>query len=451
MKKVEVKLNKIVAIQMIFVLTLYYFIFVGMTAISYALDVVKTNHENVEFTAYFMDDNGEKVEKIEDNIDKENKYLYVEVSVKNEGYFNGTINLSDNNFNIKPEVLSESISSISQNTVTLKQINAGSTALIKLAIEPIKTSTINSEMLDKKTKVNLDGQYVNSKNVEKDGYINITGSSEVELKLKSSENTNVEFDAKVLTNSVYEINGENKRLVQLLINSKITNNNYPVKNTKIKLNIPENVEETKVHTRSTKATNSKIEFGENNYKINKEEGTLEITLSNEDTENISWEQDGNDLIVVTYVLDSKQDLANQKITITDNITTYDDKELNAEKELDINETIDGIVSTEIENSEEALYKGKLYTGEEREYKKITKVNVDYLNIVDNLKIQEEETKFLENETEKTANVFYRETKIEKSEFLEIFGEEGFITIKKQDGTVLANINKDTVADYIVCR
>ena len=78
--------------------------FVGVAAVSYAIDVMQTNNNNVEFSAYFLNSNGEKVEKIEENIDKQELYLYVDVAVKNEGYLNeGKITLDNSNFIIKQE------------------------------------------------------------------------------------------------------------------------------------------------------------------------------------------------------------------------------------------------------------------------------------------------------------------------------------------------------------
>ena len=202
-------INKICAILVIFAMTISDFALVGKTAVSYAIDEVKTNHANVEFNAYFQNENGDKIKKVEDNIDKE-EYLYVEMSVKNEGYFNGEITISDNNFNIKSDILSPEIAEINGNVVKLNQINAGSTAKIKLAIEARKDSNIQEYLLNAKTKVELSGQYINSKNVEKEKYIEIKGTDEVEVKWNSSENSNAELETKLLTNSVYDVNGENK-------------------------------------------------------------------------------------------------------------------------------------------------------------------------------------------------------------------------------------------------
>lgn len=437
-------INKICAILVIFALTVSDFLLIGKTAVSYAINVVKTNHANIEYSAYFENEKGERIEKIEENIDKE-EYLYVEVSVKNEGYFNGEIKIADGNFNIKEDKLSEEVAEIKDNVVKLNQINAGSKATIKLAIEAKREENIKGEQLEGKTKIELGGQYINSKNVEKDKYIEIKGTAEVEVKWKSSEETKVELEGKLLTNAVYEINGENKRLVQMLVSSKITDNNYPVKNTEISLRVPEKVEEVKVKARSTKGTNSKIEFGEENYEYKKEENKVTIKVENEDRENINWEK-GEDIFVVTYVLDKKENIANENIEIEDKIKIYDEKEIIERKNVHIEEEIDGVISSTIESGETEIYKGKIYTGEGREYTEINKINVDYIESEEKIEIEQKEAKYLEEEIEKEANIIYKETKIRKDEMEKIFGEKGYIIIKDKNGATIANINRQTEAN-----
>ena len=349
MLKVKRKLNAIIAIEIIITMTLYYFIFVGVTAVTYALDIVKTNHENIDFSAYFLDSKGEKVNKIEMATDTESQYLYVDITVHNEGYFNGSVNLENNNFNIKPNKLSTEISEISGNEVKLNQINAGNTVTIKLEVEPNFGNKITEESLTANTNVTLKGQYINSKNVEKEKNIEISGSTEVGISWKSSEQTNVELETGLLTNHIYNIQNENKRIVQILIKIKITNNNYPDKSTEINLDVPQEVKNVQVHTRSTKATNNDIAFNENNYTYNKQENKLSIKLNNDDSNNVNWEKDAKDIIVVTYELDENSNYAQNGINIEDKITIYDNKELVANNSVNIENDIDGIVTTDLKS------------------------------------------------------------------------------------------------------
>lgn len=445
MLKIKRKLNAIIAIEIILTMTLYYFIFVGVTTVTYAIDIVKTNNENIDFEAYFLNSNGEKVSEIEMTTDSEKQYLYVDISVHNEGYFNGSINLENNNFNIKPNKLSTQISEISGNEVKLNQINAGNTVTIKLEIESNFESKITEESLVSNTKVTLKGQYINSKNVEKEKKIDISGNAEVAIKWKSSEQSNAELECELLTNHIYNIQNESKRVIQFLINSQITNNNYPVKNTELNLNVPQEVKKIEVHARSSKATNSNILFDENNYIYNKEENKLTIKLDNDDNKNISWERNSKDILVVTYLLNEDTNLDGINITVDDKITTYDDKELTANKVVNIEDDIDGIITTELKSDENSIFKGKLYIGEDRDYKVLNKVNIDFLN-EQVITLSQNETSYLKNDSYVDANIIYKQTKIDKNEFFKIFGEDGNINIKNNNGIVLANINKDSETD-----
>lgn len=438
--------NKVIAIIVVMLLTMSDFLFVGASTVSYAINNAKTNSANVEFSTYFLNQSGEKVEKIEEDINKGDLYLYVDVTVKNEGYFNGSVTFNNNNFNVKPEVMSNDIAEISGNKVTLKQINAGTTTTIKLAVEAIKNNTINIQDLNRKTNVVLEGQYINSKNVEKSKKVDIKGNDSVEVNWVSNPNTANELTSRVLTNNVYTVNGEEKKVLQILINNKITNNNYPVKNTTIDLTVPENVKDVSVHSRTNSATNSGVQFSNKNYNYNKAKNTLTINVENVDKNNISWNKNTQDTFVVTYTFDKDTNIQNSDVAINSTISTYDNKELKATNNVHINENIDGIVSYNVSSEEQAIYKGKLYTGEERNYNTTTEINVDYLNVAENISVKENTSSYMEQDKSAKANIIYKESRINKNEFLKVFGEDGSIVIKDEKGTIVANINKDSGTD-----
>ncbi|MBO4816059.1 MAG: hypothetical protein J5507_03960 [Clostridia bacterium] len=436
---------KICAVIIVIALTISDFMFVGQAAVSYAVDIIKTNSANVDFSAYFINASGDKIEKLEESIDKGEEYLYVDISVKNEGYFNGKISLSNNNFNIKNMILSENVAEISGNEVRLNQINAGSNVTIKLAIDPINSTSITRDMLNSVTKVNLNGQYINSKNVEKDKHIDISGTAEVSMNWKSSENTKLELESSLLTNSVYTNNNEEKRVVQILVNSKITNNNYPVKNTNIILSVPEKVKDVMVHSRSNAATNSSVKFSDANYIYNREENKLTIKVLNENTENISWTKNVQDSFVVTYILEKEDNLLNSEVNVIGDVVTYDNKELSSTNNVHIDKEIDGIVSFELNTNENYIYKGRLFTGEERSYKTTSKIYIDYLN-ANKITLNEGISSFASSNATIPANIVYKQIKINKNEFLAIFGNDGYITIKDNNGAIISNINANSGID-----
>ena len=369
-------INKLCAMLLIIALTVSNFLFVGEAAVSYAVETIKTNNSNVDFSAYFLNENGEKVDKIGKNI-KEEQDLYVDVTVRNEGYFNGKISLANSNFNIKDEIQTQDIAEISDNTVTLNQINAGSTVTIKLKIEAKSSDTITADNLSSSSEIVLEGQYVNSKNVEKAKYIDIKGTATVGIHWKSRDDTNAELSSKILTNSIYEINGEEKRIVQVLVSSKITENNYPVKQTEIDLTMTKKPENVNVYAKSTKATNSNISFGDSNSSYDEANSKISIKLENTNTDNISWNKNTEDSFIVSYIFNKDEDISNTQVSINDKISTYDNKELTAKSDVQIKEEIDGIISYSIENTEKEIYKGKIYTGEERSYNTTSKIDVNY--------------------------------------------------------------------------
>lgn len=441
MNKEGILLKKFCAIIAIISLLVSDFLFVGTSIVSYAIDAVTTSSSNVEFTAYFLDSNQNKTDKIQKNIDEGEAKLFVDVSVKKEGYFNGKISVENGSFDLKQEIKGDNINSIEENTVTLNQINAGQTVTVELGVMPKTTDAI----LNAKTDVKLSGSYVDSKNAKKNTETPVDGTSFVELAWNSKADTKAELESTVLTNSIYQVDGIEKRVVGVLVNSKITDNNYPVKNTKITLSVPENAKNVKVNARSTDATNKEIAFSEANYKYNAQSKNLTIELSNEDAKNVSWCKNASDTFVVTYEFDKDENILNKEIAVNSLIKTYDNKELNASQVVHIARNIDGAITAQIKQAEDAIYKGKIYTGEARDYTRNTQVNIDYL--YDNQKIEAVFSKpvYVTENGEINSNIWYKEAKINKQEFMKLFGENGNIQIRS-GSQVIGVINKETVAD-----
>ena len=90
----------------------------------------------------------------------------------------------------------------------------------------------------------------------------------------------LELDAKIITNKVLAVKGTNKRVVQLLVKSRIANNQYPVEYTTINVSMPEISQITKndisVLALGELATNGLTEISDTNYEII-DGGKLQIT------------------------------------------------------------------------------------------------------------------------------------------------------------------------------
>ncbi len=443
-------LNKVIAMIIILAMTMSDFLLIGSNLVSYAVDTAKTSDSNVEFYAYFTKENGDKVSKIEQDTTTNNLKMYVEVSVKNEGYFDGQISLDDANFKIKNSVLSDKVSKIESNTVYLNRINAGTNAIVELEIEQALPETMSEKLLNVESKVNLSGNYTNSKKTRQ-----ISGTAKVEIDWKLNSQNTVQSSINLLTNKSYKIEEKQKRIVQFLLTSKLTDNSYPVKNTKIELNVPEKAEEVTVERKNTTATNGNAEFNEKNYVYNKENKLLSITVENNADKdgNIKFYKNATDEFIVTYVYDEsdKDNIEGKEIKSTTKIQTYDNQEKSAENKTIAQEEKDGIISFDIESNEKEMFKGKIYTGEDKEYTSVTKINVNKANIAEKVTLNEYSANYIGNETY-SANIFFKQTKISKSEFEKIFGKEGYIKILDNNGTVFANITDSTdrdEKDYIV--
>ena len=77
-----------------------------------------------------------------------------------------------------------------------------------------ESKNMEANYFNKETDINLTGIYVNSKNVTKNKNIELNGKAKSKISWQSSEETQAELDAKLLTNNLYDINGEQKQIVQ---------------------------------------------------------------------------------------------------------------------------------------------------------------------------------------------------------------------------------------------
>ena len=430
-----------IVIMLVIALTVADFIFLGTNLITYALENINdsTNNENVKFAAYFKKEE-EKVSQVEYQIDNNQMKLYLNISVENEGYFDGTVTLSNTNFKLKEEILSDNISKIEGNTITLKRISPGNkdASEIEVGIEPIIEESYEEDMLSKESVLKLTGNYKDSTEKE----INIEAEKKVALTLLPPNNIDTTLEANVITNRIYE--SEDARLVQIELNSSVVDNTYPVKSTTFEVTIPDGAEVLEVISKGTYATNGakdqKLEYNppENNL--------LKITIANESTDgNISWKKDANDIIVITLKLDKSTEIGTDEYNVKSKVEFYGKESSLKEKETKYNlaKESDGIIKGTVSNEEKYMYKGKIYSKEEREYQTTTNIEVNYANLAEDIKLSQNTVYKTENGEEKEANIEYKTTTISKTEIEEILGTEGKLTIKDQNENEIATVTSET--------
>ena len=452
MSKLNKKLNIIIVIEIILTMTLYYFI-VGFTAVSYAVDF--SIGDDIEFEGYFKDEIGNNYIQQETNTTQDN-YLYLRINLKDSGYFNGKITIPDSNFEIDSNYIDENtVESIENGEVNLKQINSGNSIEVKLKINMKKPEQFDLNLLSKESTLKLTGTYVNENGKEK----NIDQETKARLIYKSpytdqEENT---IQSEVVTNKICKINDSNKRMIQVLLKNNLNGNNYPVQSSQIDMEIPEGAENVEVYSRGTNLTNGKseLEFSKDNWNYNSDNRVLTINTNNDIQENengekiVSWKKNGADTFIVTIILPENAEIP-EKIKATSNITLYDNyvqsvnTAIQNETEMNLQEEKEDFIVGSLALAENEIYKGKLYTGEDREINSTYTLDVRYSGIENNIVFGRVKNAYNQKEGDQTlssvdAKVVTNRVEIGKDKLLNVLGDKGSITIGE------VTINKDVVS------
>ena len=419
----------------------------AMLIISEAVDEIQilTNNKNVQFVAYFKDNSGNKISKISKELNSYDMKLYLELSVEKEGYLeNANITLKNSNFVFDTQNQIDGISQISEDSLNVDYIGAGETKKFEIKVQAKKNESYNLELLEQETQIELKANYVNSQSSNTE----ITTTRRVQWEQTSpynDENSGVEINQKVITNTNAIYDGQEKRILQLEVENKLNGNEYPVKNTKLELAIPkvngENPEKVIVNSIQRGLT-TKRELTEEDYNYDKVTEKLVINSANEATEEntVEWKQDGEDKYIVTYIFNKVDNIEEQELNAKIELNLYDSKntKITAENSIELDqEEKNSIISTEILNAEDEIYKGKLYEEKQREITENVKINVNCLKVMANIELQEESNKNLET----------KQISIDKNNILEILGEEGSIEVLDSNTeNKITEINKDTEAD-----
>ena len=437
-----------VVLMLILAMTMTNFVFVGSSLISYAFDDISTNNKNVEFGVYFKDDNGGQISSIEKSVYSEDIKLGIHLKVKQQGYFNGKIELQNSNFTLK-ETQNDYINKIEGNTITLNQINAGSEVELEIPIEIKREETFNIGLLDMESVIKLNGIYRDSSQKDKE----VESSKKVTLKVIPENKTpeNIEKTAKIITNKNLQVAGQEKRVVQILLNVGLKDNSYPIKEININANVPE-MNGTQADASAVVNLNTMT-----NFQYNYENKQLNVNLKNDASQEnmVTWKKDGSESIVLTYLYDVNNV---QDITVNGNIeiTLYNDEKIETNIDdllISKDDQKEEVVTANIENSESTIYKGKLYQGIDREYTTTDVVNVNAANILNYIEVREQDVFAAQADYEKNvplqgtnANTLYRKTTINKEQLIKVLGEDGSLAIRNASGEQIAVITKDSQAD-----
>lgn len=409
--------------------------YLGSGLISYAAD----EQNKVTFDAKIL--NAENKEVTQADITEELK-LHLNIAVQEGTLKDINLNLDNCNFKLKDEK-------------SLDQIKAGE---IDLAIVAKNEDSFKLDLLNMENKIKLTARYLKdneTSQIEKEKTIQLKWNSENLNTMNEEERKETKIlNTEIITNKTYAIEGEQKRVIQVKIQSGIKNNIYPIEKTILTINpIQEGkiegeefkngtnivAEEVEVSAYSTKATNGQdgsINFGtieENklgSWQYDSESGKITITVNNNKDENnkVAWAKNAVDEFVVTYIYkeESIKDVEALKAEVETNIKLYTDEgehkktvsvwKANSEKErpMELNVQVPESISKKY------ILQGREFTETYTLNISTTKVgelilvtsNLDELNISDSKDVQPSTT--------------YKTAYISKEEFLNILGSEGEI-------------------------
>ena len=451
------RLLKIFTVLMIITtLTMANFIMLCADVVSYAIDAassdVSTSHKNIEYMAYFKDSEGNKNTDITAYADSSDLKLCLEVTVKQEGYFNGTITVDSANFSIKNNIENEAINKIENNVITLNQINSGETKTIELDIEVLKNEQFDLGLINMESKISLSGIYRDS--TEKD--ITVTGTRTLNLTFAVNSETaksNNVLNQEVITNKVLSYNGEEKRIVQVSIDSGINNNLYPIKESIINIQAPKisnsYPETVLVNSNEVLATNGKL-LSTSDYTYNSETGLITVDLKNDATENVvNWVKNSKDNIIVTYIFGKDTEVTNAELSVNSKIEFYDmnSTTVTAENQITItSEEKDETVSISGKYVGSEIYKGNLYFGIDKDVTEQNVIDINLNDITGEINIIPGNQALYAENLISEINSTYKTTKINAESLKNVLGTTGTLVItNNQTGEIISRITSSTEA------
>lgn len=432
----------------------------------------KTNNSKVEFNSYFEGGMHGK----EFNATEEGK-IYLNLKVKDEGYLKDIIvNFSNANFKINSDKLqSEYVQKVNDNkdTITLNSINKGEEVTVEVPITMLNEETVKADNFSRVTDVILTANYIdingNTKAVTK------TIKNQVEW----SGTAEVENSTQLTKYIPYNVGDEYGVIFQALISNKLKDNAMPVKEQITTVEVPTinetKPEEVKVTVNNSKATNGKengVDFNQENYTYDQENGKVEIKLENTPSEqnDISWKKNSSDEILINFIYKGKEiydyvlvEEIKGTLNLNVNMSLYNNAEANVNKDFSYDYTLKdkiGSINTISMSTDENISKGYIYANYDKQdeqtetsYNEKYIIDISYADIENELEINQAIDKF-EIDNERNLNTtaggnnytYNKNIKIAENIFKKMLGEDGKIEVFKTDNTKIGEINKDTERD-----
>ena len=457
--KINKHFNKFVIMVLIFTLTFGNWGVLGGCLVSIAssneleLQNDETKSENVKFDIGILENEILLHSKKSDINDTINLQSYI--SVENEGVlrdititFSGE-NETNKNFDIifmtQPE---GAVKSSSVNKFELNQISEGNTVKLEYEIQWNQEMQKDLSKLNKNNIVKLSATYVDSMGkevkIDKNIMLNIEWTCENEIGIK----TNIDRYAS------YEFEGEN---------GVVITQNLTVSQTKLEAMPFEKIiiEAEQIQVGDVFADSITVKNGNNDIPFEIIDNKIKITDENKTENDIIQNTKTSKTYDITYVFKNVE--IEEKLDINTNIkanakiySSQNEKTTEKDYSTSLEEKVGNIVDIK-SSAIGSISKGKIYANYNQEepsyettYSSNLELEIAYKHNTEQIKITDKGSFFTNEEGEKydmqdesKSHVYYKATKINKSEFEQILGEDGFIKIIDTTNNEIAEINKNT--------
>lgn len=420
-----------------------------------------TDEKNVDVIAYFSTDTVEKQESIECEIDENSLNINFEVNVAGKGYLkNGILKFEDDlNFKIKDNDKIE----VKNNQIKIKEVGTNKTQKITVPVEFERKDSYKQDYFGHGNKITFKGCYVDNEGIEH------RIEKELTLKLSWKEKLSSKIDCKVIKNIDYvSDDGETKILqTSLALSGNKDIINLPVKNTEIKVEIPEiqgmQLKQTIVEAErlaySKGEEDYNVEFSDSNYSVDK--NILTINSENTVKDGIIKNSYGQDVYTITYVYTGTKvndDTVNAKIEAKVNSWSNESENVETVAEYDFVNIGNNLVSYTREDKETQISKGYLMAdvntdNYEINYAKKDVLNVSRAELISNIEIHDKDEYFVGNDEKNYATDVdssmmstYKSTEFSRENLLKILGENGKVEILNNTDVKIAEITMDMEAN-----
>ena len=249
----------------------------------------KTNHDNVEFDTFFVENEKGTHDAIKE-VKGDNKIL-AKISVKNVGYLkDARIDFAGSNFEISSNVESDKVIKVENNSITLNQINANEDISIALPFEFKYEEKLNFNKLNAVSEAKLSATYIDGNGKEK------PIKKDIKLGLKWTAQSEVEVTTTISKYIPYDVSGEKGLIVQMLLSEEVKENKLPIKESNIEIQTPE--------INGLKPIEAIVNSLEANMQSSYDEktGKLLIRVNNEANgqNEITWKKDAKRNYEITY-------------------------------------------------------------------------------------------------------------------------------------------------------